>query len=220
MREGPDRSVPRVSSRSAQTRRHLIEAAMETLRDHGFAGASARVIAQRAGVNQGLVFYHFGSVTNLLLAALDTVSADRMARYGDAVARVTSPAGLVDVASSVFREDLDAGYVSVLVAMIAGASSTPGLGDEVARRIAPWKGFAQAVIEDALEASPLRTVLPAGDLAFAAVALYLGMELLTHLDGDRASAEALFERATSLIALLPGSGGGNGPGVQVPAVEP
>jgi AcrR family transcriptional regulator len=37
----------------------------------GFAGASAREIARRADCNQALVFYHFGSVTELLLAGLD-----------------------------------------------------------------------------------------------------------------------------------------------------
>ena len=64
--------------RSADTRRVLVEAAIETLKDVGYAGASARAIAERAGSNQGLVFYHFGSVANLLLAALDAVSADRL----------------------------------------------------------------------------------------------------------------------------------------------
>lgn len=53
------------------TRQQLVDAAIETLKDHGFAGASARVIADRAGINQGLIFYHFDSVTGLLLAALD-----------------------------------------------------------------------------------------------------------------------------------------------------
>lgn len=208
------RVAPRVASRSAQTRQKLVEAAIAILKDHGFAGASARVIADRAGVNQGLVFYHFGSVMNLLLAALDAVSADRMARYEEAVAQVTSPAELVDVASSIFREDLDAGHVSVLVAMIAGASTTQGLGAEVARRIQPWKGFAQAAIEGALEGSPLRSVVPVDDLAFGVVALYLGMELLTHLDGVRAPADALFDGAASLVGLLAGLGRTDGSGAR------
>src|SRR5579863_1538117 len=94
------------SSRSAGTRRLLIEAAIETLKDAGYAGASARAIAERAGSNQGLVFYHFGSVANLLLAALDAVSADRLEKYNAAVARVSSPEALVDVAAEIFSQDL------------------------------------------------------------------------------------------------------------------
>jgi AcrR family transcriptional regulator len=195
------------SRRGAETRQQLISAATAILKEQGFAGASARVIAERAGVNQGLVFYHFDSVVGLLLAALDAVSEARAARYGAAVAGVSSPAGLVEVAASIFREDLEAGHVAVLVAMMSGAASTPGLGEEVARRIAPWTAFARDAIAGALDGSPLERVLPADEVAHAVVALYLGLEMLTELDGDRTPAEALFSRAGTLVGLLALFGG-------------
>src|ERR1700680_1911132 len=110
------------------TRQALVDAAIATLKAEGFGGASARAIAARAGCNQALVFYHFGSVVDLLLAALDEVSARRLERYRSAAARISSPGDLVRVASQVFEEDMDNGYVTVLVEMIAGASATPGLG--------------------------------------------------------------------------------------------
>ena len=192
------------TTRGDATRQRLIAAAVETLTSHGYAGASARVIADRAGVNQGLIFYHFDSVTGLLLAALDSVSAERRARYGAALDGASSPAELVDVASTVYREDLDAGYVGVLVAMIAGASTTPGLGEEVAERIAPWTDFARDAVSSMLADSPLGSLLPAETVGFAVVALYLGMELLTHLDGDRAPAIGLFDHVLRLATLLGG----------------
>lgn len=200
----------RVSTRGTETRQQLIDAAIETLKDRGFAGASARVIADRAGVNQGLIFYHFESVVGLLLAALDAVSATRLARYGEAVSEVTSSTELVGVASSIFREDLDAGHVAVLVAMIAGASSTPGLGEEVARRIVPWIGFARDAITGVLDDSSLSSIVPPDELAFAIAALYLGMEMLTQLDGDRSRADALFARADMVAGLFANFGGGGG----------
>lgn len=199
------------TERGAETRQLLVEAAIGTLKDRGFAGASARVIAERAGVNQALVFYYFGSVTGLLLAALDDVSATRMARYGEAVSQVTSPVELVGVASSIFREDLEAGHIAVLTAMMAGASSTPGLGDEIARRIGTWTEFALTALTGVITASGLGSLLPAEELAFAVVALYLGMEMLTQLDGDRSPAEALFARATSIAQLFDGAGVANVP---------
>ena len=94
-------------------------------------------------------------MANLLLAALDSVSAARLEQYGESVAAVGSPTELVDAATDIFRTDLDAGYITVLVEMIAGSSSTPGLGAEVAARIGPWKEFAQSAIEDSLGDSPL-----------------------------------------------------------------
>jgi AcrR family transcriptional regulator len=196
------------TTRGEATRQLLVDAAVETLQERGYAGTSARVIADRAGVNQGLIFYHFESVTGLLLAALDAVSAMRHARYGAAVDGVDTPAGLVDVASSVFREDLDAGHAAVLVAMIAGAATTPGLGGEVAKRIVPWTAFARDAIGGVLGDSPLSTLVPTESVGFAIVALYLGMEMLTHLDGDRAPATALFDQALQLASLLGGLRGG------------
>jgi AcrR family transcriptional regulator len=181
-----------------------VEAAVETLKIDGYGGASARAIAQRAGLNQGLIFYHYGSVANLLLAALDSVSAERLDRYQAEVSGVTSPSHLMEVAEAIFRNDLDAGYITVLVEMIAGTSSTPGLGPEVAARIQPWRSFAQRSIEASLGTSSLTGVLPARDIAHAVVALYLGLEMLSHLEEDSEPALALFARARHIAPLLEG----------------
>jgi AcrR family transcriptional regulator len=182
-----------------------VDAAIDSLKGNGYAGSSARAIAERAGVAQGLIFYHFGSVANLLLAALDAVSARRLADYSASIAQADTPGALVQAATDIFREDLDAGYVTVLVEMIAGASATPGLGPEVAARIGPWTDFAQQAIDQALADSPLSTLLPSRQVAHAVVALYLGLEMLSHLDGDRAPALALFAHATQIATLFAAS---------------
>jgi AcrR family transcriptional regulator len=202
-RSGVKRQVgPRASAGSAETRRALVAGAIDALREEGFSGASARTIAARAGCNQGLVFYHFGSVTNLLLVALDEVSALRLARYKSAVAAAGGLPQLVEAAESIFEEDLDAGYISVLAEMIAGSSSTPGLGAEVVARIAPWREFAADAVRDSLADSPLAQLLAPEDVAHGIVALYLGLEMLAHLDGDRSGALSLFDRARQMAGLL------------------
>src|SRR5579872_4161090 len=143
-------SARRPDERSADTRRALVGAALDVLRSEGFAGATARTIAGRAGCNQGLVFYHFGSVVNLLLAALDDVSTRRRARYEAALQSVDTASGLVALAAQIFSEDLDCGDAAVLVEMIAGAASTPGLGAAVKERIGPWNDFAVAALQSVL----------------------------------------------------------------------
>jgi AcrR family transcriptional regulator len=198
----PSSAALKGSERSAQTRRLLVDAAIESLTSDGYAGASARAIAQRAGLNQGLIFYHFGSVASLLLAALDAVSAERLEIYGAAVSSAAAPGQLVEAAEAIFRNDLDAGYITVLVEMIAGATSTPGLGPEVAQRIQPWREFTQSTIERTLVGSPFGSILPAEDVAHAVVALYLGLEMLSHLDGDPGPALALFAHGKRLASLM------------------
>ncbi len=190
------------SASGEETRQALVRGAVAALREVGFAGASAREIAQRAGCNQGLVFYHFGSVPNLLLAALDEVSETRRLRYQEAVDRADGVSELVETARAVFEEDLDAGHMAVLAEMIAGASSTPGLAPEVAARLAPWHRFAADAIGGVLDGGPLSTLVEPDLAAHAVVALYLGLEMLVHLDGDRTAALALFDRARQLAGLL------------------
>jgi AcrR family transcriptional regulator len=194
-------------SRSADVRATLVTAAIEALREAGFAGASAREIAGRAGCSQALVFYHFGSVNDLLLAALDEVSAQRMAGYRRLLDQAGSAASLVDSAREIFLADLDAGHVRVLVEMITAAHAVPGLGAEVSRRLAPWREFAETAVRQALGRSPLARLLPPAEGAHALVAGFLGLELLAALDGDRDAALALFDRARSLARLLDVTGG-------------
>jgi AcrR family transcriptional regulator len=190
------------TKRSATTRKALIDSTIVTLREEGFSGASARAISDRAGLNQGLVFYHFGSVVNLLLAALDTVSDIRMEKYGAAIEQASSPTEIMIIATQIFQDDLDTGYVTVLVEIIAGASSTPGLGAEVATRIGPWFTFAKDALDKTFGDSPIATLLPSSDVAYTVVALYLGLEMLTHLNGDREPALRLFAHAQQLVVLL------------------
>jgi AcrR family transcriptional regulator len=193
--------------RSADVRAALVAAAIDALRENGYAGASAREIAGRAGCSQALVFYHFGSVTDLLLAALDEVSSLRMTAYQGVLDQAGSAAALVESAREIFLADLDAGYVRVLTEMMTAAHSVPGLGPQVARRLAPWREFAQTAARQALGRSPLGKLLPPAEAGHAVVAAFLGLELLASLDGDRAAAMALFDRARSLARLLDVTGG-------------
>jgi AcrR family transcriptional regulator len=186
----------------ADTREALIAAAIELLRESGFASASARRIAQRAGCNQALVFYHFGSVTDLQVAALEAVSAQRLEAYRGLLDRAGTLASLAEAARTVFEADLDAGHVRVLTEMISGAQSVPGLGERVAEVLAPWREFAVTAVQDVMAASPFGPVLPPEQVAHAVVAAILGLEMLASLDGDRAAALALFDRAREIGELL------------------
>jgi AcrR family transcriptional regulator len=188
------------------TRQRIVEAAVETLKQEGFAGTSARAVAKQGGFNQALVFYHFGAMTELLLAALDETSERRMVRYREALDGVDGLGQLVELAGRIYREDLDAGHMTVLAEVIAGASAMPELGPEVVARIEPWIGLTEEALGRTLEGTPLEGTVPLAELAFAVVALYLGVELLTHLQGDRSRADALFAAASRVGAPFIGAG--------------
>jgi hypothetical protein len=65
----------------------------------------------------------------------------------------------------------------------------------------PWVRFAESVIARLLKGTFLEGVLPTADFAYAAVALYFGIETLSHLDGDRSRAEALFDTGKQLAPI-------------------
>jgi AcrR family transcriptional regulator len=184
------------------TRAALMAAAITTLRESGFAAASARRIAAAAGCNQALIFYHFGSVPDLLAAALEDISERRMAAYRGLLDRTGTVAELVDAAREIVLTDLDEGHLTVLVEMISGAQSVPGLGERIAACLAPWREFAETAVRDVLAASPVASLIPAEQVAHALVAGILGLELLASLDGDRARALDLFDRARAIGELL------------------
>lgn len=193
--------------RRAPTKLKIAEAALETLKQRGFAGASAREIASVGGFNQALIFYHFGSVQKALLAALDLVSARRMDAYRPAFEHARTMPELASVARTIYAEDLENGYVTVLGEMVAGGVCDAELGGEVAARLQPWIDLVADKLRELLAGSPFAPMLPAGDLAFAIVALYLGVDMLGHLEGGHAHAETLLdlsERYAPLLgALLP-----------------
>ncbi len=184
------------------TRQRIVRAALETLKERGFTATSARAIAATGGFNQALVFYHFGTVNDLLLAALDSTSAQRMERYRAAVDQAHTLPDLLKAASEMYREDLEGDHVAVLAELIAGSSSAPELGPEIAVRIEPWVRFTEEAVARVLAESGLTDVIPGADLAFGIVALYVGVALLARLSDDRTQAESLFESGTNMAGLL------------------
>lgn len=198
---GPRAGAPR-RQQSTDVRAALVSAAIDALRETGYAGASAREIASRAGCSQALVFYHFGSVTDLLLAALDEVSSRRMAAYRSLLSDAGSATALAAAAKRILTADLDAGYVRVLVEMITAAHAVPGLGDQVADRLQPWRELTEQAVRSALRRSAAAGLLPPAEAARALMAGFLGLELLASLDNDRTAAVALLDRAGSLARLL------------------
>src|SRR5437867_9426276 len=112
MSERPARKV-------SATRERIMEAALATLREEGFAGTTARAIAARGGFNQALIFYHFRSVPNLLLEAFKRQSNEQVARYRAAAAEVGSLSDLVEIARALHAEDLRSGSITAVTQLMA-----------------------------------------------------------------------------------------------------
>lgn len=186
---------------SSATRERLIRAALKTLTQKGFAGTTARAIAREGKVNQALIFYHFGSVDRLLLAALEATSQARLERYRTTLAEVTRLPDLVEATSRLYKEDVVSGHITAVQEMVAGGSAIPSLRKEVLARMEPWVAFARDMLRRILAGTVVEKLAPIDDLAFAGVAFYFGIETITNLAGDRARADRLFAAGRQLAPI-------------------
>ncbi len=189
---------------ASTTRDQILEATLETLRTDGFAGATSRAIARRGGFNQALIFYHFGSVDSLLLAALDRTSGERLSRYEQAVRDAATAEELIAVLGEIYADDRERGHMTVVSQMIAGSVARPELAPAVLARMEPWIELCEQALRKGLAEFEVGDVVPVRELAYAVVTFYLGVNLLTHLDADRARTDALFARLEALAPLATG----------------
>jgi AcrR family transcriptional regulator len=183
------------------TRDQILEATLETLREEGFAGATSRAIARRGGFNQALVFYYFGSLDGLLLAALDLTSNRRLERYREALAQANGLEEMVRTAAELYREDRETGHMTVVSQLVSGSLARRELAPQVLANMEPWLAFARETIERALAGTPLAGLVPVDEAASAVITFYLGVNLLSNLDGG-ARTDALFARLDTLAPLV------------------
>jgi AcrR family transcriptional regulator len=188
-----------------ETKAKIVAAALDTLRTQGVGGTSARAIARTGDFNQALIFYHFGSVTELLVAASLRESERRAQRYADALADVTTLPELVQVARLLHDEETQEGNVAVLTQMMAAAAHSDELRRAVLEGFTPWMQLVEGAIERVVGATPYAGLIPTADLAFAISSLFLGVELVSSLDPERGTEQRLFttiESLTNIVTLL------------------
>lgn len=178
---------------SSDTRDRLLQGTIDALRIQGIAGVSARTIAAAAGVNQALVFYHFGSVDELVAAAAVWSTEREVAGYRERFERVRSLRELQRLGRDLHAHESAAGHVTVLGQMLAGAQTNPALAAATRDALALWTVEIERVLTRVLADSPLGEVADVPGLARAVSASFIGMELLAAVDpeGDRAAFRAL-----------------------------
>ena len=200
--------MPVAVKRGEVTREAIIDAAFETVRRGGLRAATARGIATAGGFNQALIFYHFGSVTKLLLAALDRSSEQRMLRYRSLIDSEGPLAEKIKRSFDLYAEDIASGHVTHLTELLAASLNDSELAAAMSERVKPWFALAEEAVAKALDGTPLRQMFDVKAAASAVIAMYLGLDMLGHLSSGRSRTKSVFElgnRVASLIASLTGA---------------
>lgn len=189
-----------VAPMSADTRTKLMDGAIQALKTQGIAGVSARNIAAAAGANQALVFYHFGSVDELLTAACLHSTEQEVAAYRDRFAAVTSLRELQTVGRAMNAEAREAGNVAVLAQLLAGAQTNPGIAAATRVALNLWVGEIETTLERLLADSPISEIAEVSGLARAISASFIGLELYEGVDHE--GVEKAFDAIDQLGAVI------------------
>ncbi|SDP98034.1 regulatory protein, tetR family [Lentzea jiangxiensis] len=172
----------------ADTRQRLIDGAIETIRTHGLTGTTARSIAATAGVNQALVFYHFGTVHDLLQAACLAATRARVELFAERLEHVTDLRQLLALGRALHDEERAEGNVMVLAQLLAGAQTDPDLAEATAASLRLWISPIEGALTRLLAGSPVSELVDTPGLARAVSAGFIGLELYEGVDPDGAKA--------------------------------
>jgi AcrR family transcriptional regulator len=138
----------------------LLNAAEALLVEVGYAAVSTRRLAERAGVNHGLVHYYFGSMEEVLLQTLERYTSRLIERQR----RLYSSSGpFIDKwrqAMSFLDEDLDSGYQKIWFELQAMAWNQPEMATRVRRVTDTWLGVLTDALGIALRAYGLENAFP------------------------------------------------------------
>jgi AcrR family transcriptional regulator len=198
---GVHRQRRRRNEAGEEMRARIVDAALRTVVSSGYAATSVRSIAAAGGFSPALVFYHFGSVDALLLAVLDRVSADRLARYATRLAPVANLHALGSAMEELYSEDLRLGQLTAVQEIVGAMAFDPALSGEIGKRMEPWMTFAEQLASRIIAGSPVAGFVDPAVIGSAVVALYMGLEIVARMrGGDSSGSSALM---TTLVQAAP-----------------
>ncbi len=163
-------------------REALLDAAERLLVEVGYARISARRLAREAGLNLGLVHYHFGSMENVFLEALERFTG-RLIKRQKALYATDLP--FIEkwrkAMGYLLGADLSSGYEKVWLELQAMAWNRPELGRRLARVNARWRAVLTRAFGEAMREYELDPdVFPLDAVVSLVMTFNLGVMLERH----------------------------------------
>jgi AcrR family transcriptional regulator len=182
-----ERSAEPRSRRGAdptETLRKLRKAAFETVRNEGFRGATARNIANLAGCNQAAIYYHFGGIEALLIAALHESSEARLEHYRTVLDGRTTVDDILSGLADLHEADVESGHLDVLTELLGGITAEPKLVPGLRAAVMPWMEFVTSCVERVAKTLSLPDLVPASAIADAVFSVVIGTQIQAKFDND------------------------------------
>ncbi len=196
---GEERGVRRADG--AATRAAILRAARDRLVEVGYANLNLRDIAREAGVNHALIGYHFHGKQQLVLAVLDAANRQLLERQEHMYQGTPSASQQWQEACDFYEEDLESGFVRLLMELMGASFHDKELRAEFVPRILHWHRLIEAAVIAFLGRSGLKLPISAQAISAWIVWFWTGMEASMMLgieEKDGHQREALAAVATLL----------------------
>lgn len=142
----PARAPRTQAQRRDETRRALLDAAVECLVEHGFAGTTTLEVQKKAGVSRGALLHHFPSKAELLVATIAHLAEMRGRDLKQRSAALPTGPARIDAVLELIWECFNGPLFQVGMELRAAARTEPELRDALtaAERDVHAKILAQA----------------------------------------------------------------------------
>ncbi|NOL41916.1 TetR/AcrR family transcriptional regulator [Kribbella sandramycini] len=139
--------------RSRATRQRLLEAAVESLAEVGYAATTVAVVAARAGVSRGAAQHHFPTRADLFAAAVEYMTEVRLAEIRAQAGRLPSGPGRTEAIVGMLAEVYTGPLFRAALHLWVAASTEDGLREQIVRLEAHVGRQAHRALLDVLDVS-------------------------------------------------------------------
>jgi len=185
-------------SSDQDTRSKLVAAAIEEIAEEGWNGARTRSIAERAGVNSGVVHYHFGSMEDLLLEAVASTFAAITEMAQESITAETIALGMDGMLGEIGQIDPSDPNWQVLLESLVQSSRVPRLRELTVSILDQYRQAMTVRLQAGIDEGELPVGTDVQGLSLALMALLDGLGLYAFVNPNYDTARA----GHALVELL------------------
>jgi len=183
-----------------ETRTRILVAAATLIAERGWGSVTTRAIAERAGVNQALVHYHFGNMDSLLReAVLARLIPEIQALADELLDDRPFPDGIHRTMQQLGRFDFDSEVGILMAEALLRATRDEDIAAAMGDVMSSWSALLEPRLVTAQERGMVRDDIDAGSLAHIIGAILDGFLIQRMADPD-ADPEAAATTLTQLLA--------------------
>lgn len=183
------------AERSAAMRQRLLEATVDSLVTHGYAGTTTQRVAELAGVTRGAQIHHFRAKVDLVTAAVEHLAQQRAKAVVREIGRIQQGSDRATaVLELLWQAHQGPFFIATLELWIAGRTD-PALAHQIQRVEPVVNGALLAAIGQLVSERSERRALR--DAAYTAMDALRGILVAGFVDGDQGRLRKRWERASA-----------------------